>query len=55
MLLVDKITKRSATIGVIGLGYVGLPLVIQFVKTGFTSIGFDVDAENIKNLKAGKS
>ena len=44
MVLLDKITKRNATVGVIGLGYVGLPLVIQFVKEGYKSIGFDVDA-----------
>ena len=35
MTLLDKIDKRNATIGVIGLGYVGLPLVIQFVKAGY--------------------
>jgi len=55
MVLLDKIRKRSATVGVIGLGYVGLPLVIQFVKAGYKSIGFDVDEEKIKYLKAGKS
>ena len=55
MVLLDKIKKRSATVGVIGLGYVGLPLVIQFVKAGYRSIGFDVDAEKIKYLDAGKT
>ncbi len=55
MVLLDKITKRSATVGVIGLGYVGLPLVIQFVKAGYKSIGFDVDEVKIKYLRAGKS
>lgn len=55
MVLLDKIKKRSATVGVIGLGYVGLPLVIQFVKAGYKSIGFDVDAEKIKYLRAGKT
>ncbi len=55
MTLLDKITKRSATVGVIGLGYVGLPLVIQFVKAGYKSIGFDVDAEKVKYLHAGKT
>ena len=55
MVLLEKIKKRSATVGVIGLGYVGLPLVIQFVKAGYRSIGFDVDAEKIKYLDAGKT
>jgi UDP-N-acetyl-D-glucosamine dehydrogenase len=55
MVLLDKIKKRSATVGVIGLGYVGLPLVIQFVKAGYNAIGFDVDAEKIKYLRAGKT
>ena len=55
MVLLEKIKKRSATVGVIGLGYVGLPLVIQFVKAGYRSIGFDVDAEKIKYLQAGKT
>ena len=54
MNLLEKIT-RSATVGVIGLGYVGLPLIIQFVKAGFTSYGFDVDPEKIKYLETGKS
>jgi UDP-N-acetyl-D-glucosamine dehydrogenase len=55
MILLDKIRKRNATVGVIGLGYVGLPLVIQFVKAGYKTIGFDVDAEKIKYLRAGKT
>ncbi len=50
-----KISDRSAVVGIIGLGYVGLPLAIQFVKAGFTTYGFDVDPEKIKYLDAGKS
>ena len=53
--LLKKIENRSATVGVIGLGYVGLPLVIQFVKAGFQAVGFDVDPGKIKQLKAGKT
>jgi UDP-N-acetyl-D-glucosamine dehydrogenase len=53
--LLNKIKDRSATVGVIGLGYVGLPLVIQFVKAGFEAIGFDLDEEKIKYLKEGKT
>ena len=55
MTLLDKIQKRSATVGVIGLGYVGLPLTIQFVKAGFATIGFDVDAEKIKYIHEGRT
>ncbi len=55
MTLVEKITRRNAKIGVIGLGYVGLPLVIQFVKAGYEVIGFDLDEEKIKFLQRGKT
>jgi UDP-N-acetyl-D-glucosamine dehydrogenase len=55
MTLLQKIEDRSATVGVIGLGYVGLPLVMQFVKSGFRSIGFDLDHEKIRHLEAGKT
>jgi len=53
--LLTKIKNHSATVGVIGLGYVGLPLVIQFVKAGFGVTGFDLDEEKIKFLNSGKS
>lgn len=53
--LLSKIEDRTATVGVIGLGYVGLPLVIQFVKAGFTTIGFDIDPEKVRHLDAGKT
>jgi UDP-N-acetyl-D-glucosamine dehydrogenase len=55
MALLEKIENRRAKIGVIGLGYVGLPLVIHFVKAGFETIGFDVDAVKIKFLDEGKT
>ena len=55
MNLQTKIKDRSAAVGIIGLGYVGLPLAIQFVKAGFKTYGFDVDSEKIKYLEAGKS
>jgi UDP-N-acetyl-D-glucosamine dehydrogenase len=53
--LLRKIENHSAIVGVIGLGYVGLPLVIEFGKAGFVVIGFDLDAKKIKNLNEGKS
>jgi len=55
MNLLTSIKERSATVGIIGLGYVGLPLAINFVKAGFTTDGFDVDPEKIKFLEAGRS
>jgi UDP-N-acetyl-D-glucosamine dehydrogenase len=55
MELLDKIKNRNATVGIIGLGYVGLPLVIQFVKAGFTTTGFDIDEEKIRRLNQGKT
>ncbi len=55
MTLLEKITKRTAKVGVIGLGYVGLPLVIQFVKAGYEAIGFDLDEAKIKSLGMGKT
>ncbi len=55
MELLNKIEDRSATVGVIGLGYVGLPLAIQFVKAGFSTYGFDIDPEKIRCLDAGRS
>ena len=53
--LLDNIKTKKAKIGVIGLGYVGLPLVSNFLKNGFEVIGIDVDHAKIKSLKSGKS
>ncbi|CAG1009666.1 UDP-N-acetyl-D-glucosamine dehydrogenase [Phycisphaerales bacterium] len=54
MILHDRIVKRKATVGVVGLGYVGLPLIHAMHNAGFTTVGFDIDAEKIRLLKAGK-
>jgi len=53
--LKGRIDSREARIGVIGLGYVGLPLAVEFAKAGFTVVGFDVDGEKIRALGAGES
>ena len=53
--LEKRIVERKARIGIIGLGYVGLPLVKTFLNNGFTVIGFDVDDRKIKLLGKGKS
>lgn len=53
--LLDKIRKREAVVGVIGLGYVGLPLVIEFGRAGFRVVGFDTDERKVEDLNAGRS
>jgi UDP-N-acetyl-D-glucosamine dehydrogenase len=53
--LFDKIKNKQATIGVIGLGYVGLPLVIEFYKAGFSVTGLDIDQKKINLLSQGQS
>src|SRR5262252_2559559 len=53
--LLDRIRSRSAHVGVIGLGYVGLPLAVEFARAGFTVTGFDVDAGKIGQINAGRS
>src|SRR3989304_7094636 len=55
MELVNKIKLKEAKVGIIGLGYVGLPLVIEFCKTGFPVTGFDIDQSKVEMLKQGKS
>ncbi|NLG43691.1 MAG: nucleotide sugar dehydrogenase [Phycisphaerae bacterium] len=53
--LARKIEAREAIVGVIGLGYVGLPLVREFCNAGFKVVGFDIDPKKVSMLKAGKS
>ena len=54
-MLLEKIQKKEAKIGVVGLGYVGLPLVIEFCKAGFSVIGLDIDEDKVEALSKGKS
>jgi UDP-N-acetyl-D-glucosamine dehydrogenase len=53
--LLSRIADRTATIGVVGLGYVGLPLVMEFVRAGFRVIGYDVSARVVEGLSEGRS
>ena len=55
MELLKKIDSKQAKLGVIGLGYVGLPLAVEFARAGFSVIGYDVDAGKVAQLKAGRS
>ncbi len=55
MKLEQKIRDRSAHLGVIGLGYVGLPLATEFAKAGFRIAGIDVDSSKVESLRRGRS
>ncbi len=53
--LANKLSAKKAVVGIMGLGYVGLPLVREFCSGGLKVVGFDVDPNKIKILNAGKS
>jgi UDP-N-acetyl-D-glucosamine dehydrogenase len=53
--LIRRIEKKKALVGVIGMGYVGLPLVLRFCEQGFRALGFDIDPRKVAALKRGKS
>jgi UDP-N-acetyl-D-glucosamine dehydrogenase len=53
--LEKAISDRSAKLGVIGLGYVGLPLIRAFIKVGFHTLGFDTDQTKVDKLRSGQS
>lgn len=50
--LLSRIAERKITVGVVGLGYVGLPLAVEKAKAGFRTIGFDVQEEKVKQVNA---
>ena len=51
----EKISDRSARVGIIGLGYVGLPLAVEFAKAGYRTVGIDVDDRRVNDICAGRS
>ena len=53
--LLHKIESRKARVGIVGLGYVGLPLALEFARAGFRVVGVDVDARKVAALKKGDS
>ncbi|HID39520.1 MAG TPA: nucleotide sugar dehydrogenase [Calditrichaeota bacterium] len=53
--LLSKIENKQAVIGVVGLGYVGLPLLMEFVEKSYKTLGFDIDEKKVEKLNAGKS
>jgi len=52
---ISSIHDRKAVIGVVGMGYVGLPLVLEFCEKGFKVIGYDIDEKKTNALNAGES
>lgn len=54
-LLLDALQSRKARIGVVGLGYVGLPLVLRCATVGFSVLGFDIDGDKVGRLNSGRS
>ena len=53
--LLNKIRNRDITVGVVGLGYVGLPLAVEKAKAGFKTIGFDIQDEKVRMVNEGKN
>lgn len=53
--LLTKIANRDITVGVVGLGYVGLPLAVEKAKAGFKTIGFDIQAQKVAMVNAGQN
>jgi len=53
--LIEKIKNKTAVVGIIGLGYVGLPLLLIYAEKGFSTIGFDADINKIEKLNKGQT
>jgi len=55
MTIVSRFQDKTARIGILGLGYVGLPLAVEFCRRGFQVAGFEVNADRVRSLKKGRS
>jgi UDP-N-acetyl-D-glucosamine dehydrogenase len=53
--ILSKVNDKSALVGIVGLGYVGLPLTLRFAEVGFRVLGFDIDAQKVDALNRGQS
>ena len=53
--LINKLKDHTATIGIVGLGYVGLPLALRYLEVGYPVLGLDVDQSKVDQLQAGQS
>ena len=51
----NRLTSRTARVGVVGLGYVGLPLIVEFARAGFRAVGIDLDEKKVAAITAGTS
>jgi len=54
-MFLEKLATRQATVGIIGLGYVGIPLALRFSEVGFPILGFDIDPQRVETLNGGGS
>jgi len=55
MTLMEKIRQKKSKIGVIGLGYVGLPLAVEKAKAGFDVLGFDIQPQKVEWVNEGRN
>lgn len=53
--LIGKLDRKTAKIGIVGLGYVGLPLMLRYCEVGYKVVGFDIDQVKVDALEAGRS
>ncbi len=53
--LINKLSNKTAVIGIVGLGYVGIPLALRYAEAGYKVIGFDIDPEKAVKISAGKT
>ena len=53
--LLGRLNKKTAVIGIVGLGYVGLPLMLRYCEVGYKVIGFDIDQRKVDALSEGRS
>jgi len=53
--LIEKLQSREAVIGIVGLGYVGLPLVLRYTQLGYPVVGIDIDEKKVESLTGGQS
>ena len=50
--LINKLNDKTAVIGIVGLGYAGIPLALRYAEAGYKVLGLDIDSEKIKNISS---
>ncbi|WP_432241522.1 nucleotide sugar dehydrogenase [Herbaspirillum robiniae] len=53
--VIERLNNRESVIGILGLGYVGLPLTLRYIEAGYRVLGFDIDLDKVEKLNAGQS